>query len=129
MKKLFKKHVQNEKGSQAIEFLAMFPLVILGMLIIWQVALIAYSIVVAESAARDGARAAAIHDEEWKQVARNSAFGVHVASVTGGPGDEEARVEVKVKAPIISLPLIDEMKFDFTADAVMPMEEKADSDE
>jgi Flp pilus assembly pilin Flp len=129
VKKLFKKHVKNEKGSQAIEFLAMFPLVILGMLIIWQVALIAYSIVVAESAARDGARAAAIHDENWEQVARNSAFGIHVADITGGPGDEEARVEVKVKAPVISLPLIHEMKFDFTADAVMPMEEKADSDE
>ena len=35
-----------------------------------------------------------------------------------------ATVKVKAKAPIISLPLIDNMIFEFTADAVMPMEKR-----
>ncbi|MBU8881367.1 pilus assembly protein [Bacillus sp. FJAT-29790] len=122
MKELFKRYVKNEKGSQAIEFVAMFPLVILAFLIIWQIALIAFSLVVAESAARDGARAAAIHDPNWEKVAKRSASGFNV-TVTGGPGKEEARVMVHINAPVIALPFIADMKFDFTADAVMPMEE------
>ena len=122
MKRFFKRYLKNEKGSQAIEFVAMFPLVILAFLIILQVALIAFSLVVAESAARDGARAAAIHDPKWEEVAIKSAAGFDV-KVTGGPGLDEARVEVHIKAPVIALPFIANMKFEFTADAVMPMEE------
>ncbi|MCK6208642.1 hypothetical protein EVU96_24380 [Bacillus infantis] len=127
MKRIFNKHIKNEKGSQAIEFVAMFPLVILAMLIIWQVALIAFSVVVAESAARDGARAAAVHNPDWASVTKKSAKGIKVA-VSGGPGAEEARVEVKAKAPVIALPIIADMEFSFTVDAVMPMEEEPDED-
>lgn len=120
--------LKNEKGSQAIEFLAMFPLVILAMLIIWQVGLIAFSLVVAESAARDGARAAAIHDPNWAEVTKKSAQGLKV-TISGGPGTEEARVEVQAIAPIVSLPIINNMEFPFTVDAVMPMEEKPDDED
>lgn len=122
MKTLIKRYTGNEKGSQAIEFIALFPFVLLGMLIIWQVALIAYTIVVSESAARDGARAAAVHDADWKAVAERSAMGLDV-TVAGGPGPTDAKVEVTAKAPVIALPFIAEMDFSFTADAVMPMEE------
>ncbi|MEH7124842.1 TadE family protein [Bacillus sp. JJ1773] len=125
MRNFLKRYVKNEKGSQAIEFIAMFPLVILGFLIIWQIALIAFSLVVAESAARDGARAASIRDPDWKQVAERSASGFRVV-VSGGPGDDEARVEVNIEAPVIALPFIADIKFDFTADAVMPMEDDPD---
>ncbi|WNS75996.1 TadE/TadG family type IV pilus assembly protein [Bacillus sp. DTU_2020_1000418_1_SI_GHA_SEK_038] len=125
MRIFFKRYVKNERGSQAIEFVAMFPLVILGFLIIWQIALIAFSLVVAESAARDGARAAAIHDPDWKKVAERSASGFKPV-VRGGPGEKEARVEVYIKAPVIALPFIADMEFEFTADAVMPMEEDPD---
>lgn len=114
-------YVKNERGTQALQFLGLFPLVILSMLIIWQVGLISYSVVVAEAAARDGARAASAHDDNWEQVARNSAFGLEV-EISGGPGDDVATVKVTAKAPVISLPLIENMKFEFTADAVMPME-------
>lgn len=127
MKSKIKKYIHNEKGSQAIEFVAMFPLIILSILIIWQIGLIAFSLVVAESAARDGARAAAIHDPDWRQVAENSAAGFDV-DVSGGPGEEEAKVMVKVQAPIVQLPLIGEMDFSYTVDAVMPMEEDPDED-
>ncbi|WP_246110915.1 TadE/TadG family type IV pilus assembly protein [Sporosarcina luteola] len=116
-------YVNNERGTQALQFLGLFPLVLLSMLIIWQVGLISYSVVVAEAAARDGARAASAHDEGWAEIARNSAYGLDV-EVTGGPGEETATVQVKAKAPIISLPWIESMKFEFTADAVMPMEKK-----
>ena len=127
LKSILNKYIHNEKGSQAIEFVAMFPLILLSILIIWQIGLIAFSLVVAESAARDGARAAAIHDPNWSQVAENSAFGLDV-KVTGGPGAEEARVNVEVKAPIVQLPLISEIDFSYTLDAVMPMEEDPDED-
>jgi Flp pilus assembly protein TadG len=127
LKSKIKKYIHNEKGSQAIEFVAMFPLILLSILIIWQIGLIAFSLVVAESAARDGARAAAIHDPNWSQVAKNSAFGLDV-KVTGGPGTEEARVNVEVQAPIVQLPLISEIDFSYTLDAVMPMEEDPDED-
>jgi len=118
-------YVKNERGSQALQFLGLFPLVILSMLIIWQVGLISYTVVVAEAAARDGARAASAHDGKWKEIAENSAFGLEV-EVSGGAGTDMATVKVKAKAPIISLPLIDNMIFEFTADAVMPMEKKRD---
>ncbi|WP_262174743.1 TadE/TadG family type IV pilus assembly protein [Saccharococcus sp. Marseille-Q5394] len=116
-------YVNNERGSQALQFLGLFPLILLSMLIIWQVGLISYSVVVAEAAARDGARAASAHDANWEEIARNSAYGLEVV-VTGGPGEDVATVKVKAKAPIISLPWIKNMEFDFTADAVMPMEKK-----
>jgi len=125
--KSIKKYIKNERGSQAIEFLAMFPLIILAILIIWQICLIAFSLVVAESAARDGARAAAIHDPNWQQVAIKSASGLKV-KVTGGPGTEEAHVFIEVEAPIVKLPLISEIEFSYTVDAVMPMEEESDGD-
>lgn len=125
MLKKWGSYVKNERGSQALQFLGLFPLVILSMLIIWQVGLISYTVVVAEAAARDGARAASAHDESWKEIAENSAFGLEV-EVSGGTGTDMATVKVKAKAPIISLPLIDNMIFEFTADAVMPMEKKRD---
>lgn len=127
LKGIIKKYVNNERGSQAIEFVAMFPLIILSILIIWQIGLIAFSLVVGESAARDGARAAAIHDPNWKTVAERSASGIKV-NVTGGPGAVEAHVFVEITAPIVKLPLIKEMKFTYTVDAVMPMEEDPDED-
>lgn len=116
-------YVNNERGTQALQFVGLFPLILLSMLIIWQVGLISYSVVVAESAARDGARAASAHDDNWEEIARNSAYGLEVV-VTGGPGEDVATVKVKAKAPVISLPWIKNMEFDFTADAVMPMEKK-----
>lgn len=125
MLKEWSSYVKNERGSQALQFVGMFPLILLSMLIIWQVGLISYSVVVAEAAARDGARAASAHDDNWEEIARNSAYGLEV-EVSGGPGTDVATVKVKAKAPIISLPLIDSMKFEFTADAVMPMEKKKD---
>lgn len=127
LKGIYQKFVKNERGSQAIEFVAMFPLVLLSILIIWQIGLIAFSLVVGESAARDGARAAAIHDPDWKTVAERSASGIKV-NVSGGPGAEEAHVYVEITAPIVKLPLISEMDFKYTVDAVMPMEEEPDED-
>ncbi|MEK3988368.1 MULTISPECIES: TadE/TadG family type IV pilus assembly protein [Robertmurraya] len=128
MRKLLKAYVKNERGSQAIEFLALFPLMLLSILLIWQIGLISFSLVVAESAARDGARAAAIHDGEWQAVARKSAAGIKIVDVRGGPGTDEAEVILDVKAPIVKLPLIADIDFTFTVDAVMPMEEKPDED-
>lgn len=128
MRRLLKAYVKNERGSQAIEFLSLFPLMLLTILLIWQIGLISFSLVVAESAARDGARAAAIYDGEWREVARKSAAGIKIVDVRGGPGVDEAEVILEVKAPMVKLPLIADIDFSFTVDAVMPMEEKPDED-
>ena len=60
-----------------------------------------------------------------KRLLEIRAYGLEV-EVSGGPGTDVATVKVKAKAPVVSLPLIDSMKFEFTADAVMPMEKKKD---
>ena len=63
-------YVKNERGSQALQFLGLFPLVILSMLIIWQVGLISYTVVVAEAAARDGAKQPQLTMKNGKRLLR-----------------------------------------------------------
>lgn len=50
---------QGQRGSAAVEFLAVLPFVVLVVMLIWQLVLVAYCLVVAEATARDVARAAA----------------------------------------------------------------------
>lgn len=50
----------EERGAELIEFVALFPLVLLFTLIVWQFALVGYTGIVAANAAREGARAAAV---------------------------------------------------------------------
>lgn len=124
LKGIYIKYVKNERGSQAIEFVSMFPLIILSILIIWQIGLIAFSLVVGESAARDGARAMSVHDPDWRTVALNSASGIKVAVSEGSNSNEDnAHVVVEITAPIVKLPLIEDMNFTYSVDAEMPMEE------
>ncbi|WP_035178353.1 TadE/TadG family type IV pilus assembly protein [Alkalihalobacterium bogoriense] len=124
--KNIKKYIHNEKGSQMIEFLAVFPLIIFALLFIWQVALIAYSVVVTEAAARDGARVAAVHDD-YNQAVNNSAFGLDVTNVTrtesSGSYGAEVTVSVTTRVPVVQLPFIGAGNYTITSDATMPLEE------
>ncbi len=114
--------VKNERGSQLIEFVAVFPMVILAMMIIWQMALVAYTVVVTEAAARDGARAAAVEGNA-EEVAKRSAGNLRLESVNTEKGDEDVTVTVVAKVPTVSIPFIGRLDFNFDADATIPIEE------
>ncbi|WP_270182998.1 TadE/TadG family type IV pilus assembly protein [Alkalihalobacillus sp. CinArs1] len=118
-------YLKNEKGSQTIEFLAVFPLVIVAFMIIWQMALVAYAVVVTESAARDGARAASVGGNA-QQVAERSAGGLQIQSVSSVESGEDVTVTVVSRIPTVSIPLVGQIELDFDADATMPMEEDDD---
>lgn len=120
-----KKYVKNEKGSQLIEFLAVFPMIVMALLFIWQVALVAYTVVVAEAAARDGARVAAV-DGDYASAVDRAAYGLQVSSsksegeASYGP---EVTVTVKAVVPTMNIPFLGKFEHELEADASMPKEE------
>jgi hypothetical protein len=122
---LFKKYIRNEKGSQLIEFLAVFPMIIFALLFIWQVALVAYAVVVSEAAARDGARVASV-DGDFEAAVESSAYGLDIQSVTSGTGSaggyESVTVTVVTKVPTVSVPFLGKFDYNLKADATMPKE-------
>ena len=122
------RHAKNEKGSQLIEFVAVFPMIVMALLFIWQVALVAYTVVVAESAARDGARVAAV-DGDYGDAVNRAAHGIKVSSsVTEGSTSygKEVTVTVKAKVPTIKIPFIGKLDQELKASASMPKEEVDD---
>lgn len=126
--KHWRRHLQNERGSQLIEFLAVFPMIVMALLFIWQVALVAYTVVVAESAARDGARVAAVGGE-FEDAVERAAYGLDVSSesfTSGTAYGEEVTVTVTATIPSIKIPFIGRIEQDLTADASMPKEEEDD---
>lgn len=122
------KYIKNERGSQLIEFVAVFPLIIFAFLFVWQMALVAYTVVVAEGAARDGARVAAVGEDGGAVYSRvvSSAGGLDVLNVntsrSSGAHGDEVQVEVTVALKTIDVPFIGELNYDITRDATMPYE-------
>ncbi|GAK06095.1 septum site-determining protein [Geomicrobium sp. JCM 19037] len=125
-----RKAIRNERGSQLLEFLAIFPLIIFAFLFIWQMALAAYSIVIAEVSARDGARVAAIMEDfsggEVEYAVNQAAKSLEVRNVNVKEGStsygREVTVEVQVQMRTIDVPFIGELDFPITGDATMPYE-------
>ncbi|HLU21211.1 TadE/TadG family type IV pilus assembly protein [Lederbergia graminis] len=126
--KCIKKYIKNERGSQLIEFIAVFPMVIMAMLLIWQLALVAYTVVVAEAAARDGARVAAVGGDYSAAVDRSSqGLDVSTSLSTGTTSyGEEVTVTVTAKIPTMKIPFIGRLDYTLSADASMPKEEDED---
>ncbi|WP_458025490.1 hypothetical protein [Pseudalkalibacillus sp. Hm43] len=93
------------------------------MMFIWQMALVAYTVVVSESAARDGARAAAV-DGNAAEVAKTSAGNLELESVNTEDNGEEVTVTVVVKVPTVSIPLVGQIDYTLDADATIPKEEE-----
>ncbi|ANX10958.1 hypothetical protein ABE41_002885 [Fictibacillus arsenicus] len=132
MKRLnIRKYLKNQKGSQLIEFVAVFPMVIFAMLFIWQMALVAYTVVVSEAAARDGARVASVKGD-YQATVQKSASGLDVQASHGYGSSsygEEVTVTVTSKVPTVSIPFVGRIDYSLDADATMPMEEdEADED-
>lgn len=120
--------LREERGSQTIEFVAIFPLIIFAFLLIWQMALAAYAVVVAEAAARDGARVAAVGGD-YAAASKKAAYGLEVQQVTSSSPvsnsfGKEITVQIQVKIPVVKLPFMQDLNLSITADATMPYEEE-----
>lgn len=118
-----KRRLNNERGSQLIEFLAVFPLIVFAFLLIWQMAMAAYTVVVSEGAARDGARVASVGGD-YETAVERSAYGLNVKSdidfATNSYGDE-VTVFVKAQMPMISLPFVGKLNYTITSNATVPI--------
>ncbi|GAK13684.1 TadE/TadG family type IV pilus assembly protein [Geomicrobium sp. JCM 19039] len=125
----WKKYVKNQKGAQVLEFVAVFPLIIFAFMFIWQMALVAYGIVVTEAAVRDGARAAAVsedHESAAREAIDNSSMGVQVnevdSNVTSTSYGEEVIVTLETYVPTINVPFIGSLEQTVSSQASMPYE-------
>lgn len=101
-------------------------MIVMALLFIWQMALVAYTVVVAESAARDGARVAAVGGDIETAVER-SAYGLEITEINDFTSStdygEEVTVTVTAMIPSVKIPMIGRIEQDLTADASMPKEE------
>jgi hypothetical protein len=66
--KPIKRLINDERGAELIEFLGIFPIVLLTFAIVWQFMLVGYTGIVASGAAREGARAAAVRADVERAV-------------------------------------------------------------
>lgn len=103
-------NAQDEKGLETLEFVGLFPLVILAILLVWQFTLVGYAGIIAAGAAREGARAAAVGADIYGAVS-NASSGLEwrIDNITGG--SEMRSVTVAIRVPKVSLPFIKNIKY------------------
>lgn len=113
----------DERGSQALEFVALFPLMLITILVMWQFALAAYTLVVAEAAVRDGARAAAV-GAGWQEAAERAAAGllveVEAPEYSATTYGEAVTLRLRVRLPMVPLPVLRDREVWARASATMP---------
>lgn len=114
------KFLKDEKGSQTLEFVALIPFFLIMMLMVWQFGLAAYTMVVAESAAHDGARAAAAGNDGIK-AAQQTAYGFKTQA-RERKNRNEVSYTVVLDVPLVKLPFLSEGKITMTGRATMPLE-------
>lgn len=117
---------QEQRGSQTIELAGLLPILVLTTLLIWQVTLAAYTVVVAEAAARDAARAAAVGNDPTLAARRAvSGLSVHVECVPDdcNPIDAGYGLEVTVRVTVVSptvAPFLRKWPIPITRQVTMP---------
>lgn len=120
MRPAFVQRLRSQRGSQTVEFVALFPLLLVAILLVWQFTLGAFVLVVAEGAARDGARAAAAGDDGYG-AARRAAAGFNPSiEISDGWDAVEARVTIEV--PLVPLEFLKDQHVYVTRTARMPKE-------
>ncbi len=100
MVKMFR-YLRNQRGSQAIEFVAILPLFTLVVLVVLQFAMAATAKVTAEAAAMDGARMAMV-DGDYDGAARKVAQKYSVTSVSKQDDGEYVTVSVTLQVPLLN---------------------------
>ncbi|RPF50077.1 hypothetical protein [Aquisalibacillus elongatus] len=125
MKKWYK-HIKTERGSQVVEFIGTFPLIIISALVAWQILMAGYTMIIGEAAARDAARVASVGGD-YEVAAQNSASGLYVSSQLSDEGDY-VEVSVKTKVPTIKIPIWENPNFEIESSAIMPKEPEDEED-
>ena len=126
MNQLLKKFIHNERGVATFEFLGMVPFFLMTAIIVWQAGLFGHTLIVAASAAREGARAMAV-EEDCYAAADNASYNWDGGSkqiVCYQSGDKAvAKVTLQVKDAVI--PMIGEFEWNWiTQTASMRVEPK-----
>ncbi len=94
----------REEGAEIIEFLGLLPILLMVGLIIVQLLLAGQTMMVALSAAREGARAAVVCESVGGAVARASPGFAPQISVQDGAND--VKVVVGLQVPTIDIPFV-----------------------
>ncbi|WP_134687250.1 TadE/TadG family type IV pilus assembly protein [Brevibacillus migulae] len=123
MTKKIRKVIKEQRGSLTIEFIAMFPFIIFAFMLFWQIALVGFTLVVTEAAARDGARVAAVGGA-YETAVKNAISGLQLEDIDKNGSSDEVTVTVSTKVPVVKIPLISDLHFTITRDATMPRETK-----
>jgi Flp pilus assembly protein TadG len=95
------RYLRNQRGSQAIEFVAILPLFALVILVILQFAMAATAKVTAEAAAMDGARMAMVSGD-YEGAARKVAQKYNVTSVSKQDNGDYVTVTVTLQVPLLN---------------------------
>jgi Flp pilus assembly protein TadG len=120
MNRNFHSVFSNEDGSEIIEFLGLLPLLLMIGLIIVQVLLAGQTIMVANSAAREGARAAAVCEDVGGAVVRASpGFSPQIQRI---PNGTEVTVKVSLQVPTIGIRFLQTMMPIVTGSSTMRFE-------
>lgn len=104
--------LRDERGIELIEFLGFFPLVLIILVLGWQLLLVGYTGIVANGAAREGARAAAVR-EDIDQAVRFASPGFdgrRTWALRSPPcvyaSRAPVRIEVRLEVPHVTFPFV-----------------------
>ncbi|ADG81273.1 TadE/TadG family type IV pilus assembly protein [Thermincola potens] len=106
--------LRDERGSQALEFTALLPLVVFIILFLVQGAIAAYTMVVASATARDGARYYSVGHSvsEVESMVSNELAGIPLKKFNCGKDDKEVWVELTVAVPVLDIPVLEDFDID-----------------
>ena len=92
---------KDEFGAELIEFIGMLPILLMAGMIAFQIILVAQTILVASSAAREGARALSVCGP-CRQAALNASPGDYDQQIDCQDGTESVRVTVRLRIPLVT---------------------------
>lgn len=137
MKKRITKYLGNESGVLTIEFISILPMLLLVFLLIWQLTLTAYSFILTEAAARDGARVAVEYAYQYKDDpsihykikqavydrVKQTAQGLKIVTEPDVDLSIGDRITVTVEATVmtVKLPILERLSFTISSTSTMPV--------
>ncbi|HEU4323631.1 MAG TPA: TadE/TadG family type IV pilus assembly protein [Roseiflexaceae bacterium] len=103
--------LRDERGAELVEFLGFLPLVLMIIVVGWQFALVGYTGVVAASAAREGARAAAAGEDAgqavvWASPGFDRRREWTSSGVCFGGSGQPVTVRVQLEVPHVAVPFL-----------------------
>lgn len=90
----------RDRGAAALEFVGVLPLLLLAALVALQFGIVGWTVVSANQAARDAARAATL-GRDPRAAAQAALPGTLEAVVSGGPGGSSHRYTITVPIPSV----------------------------